>query len=228
MVDNDAATPERSTRLARRPSNPADRANAILDAAVAVFARKGYQRARTREIAAEAGIAEGTIYNYFRGKRELLFALIQRLATETLPDILEQPVADERDLLTTIIRDRFAVMEKGGRVMQVIFQELAGDEELQQAYFREVVLPIMARVEPIITERINRGEMRPVNPRVLVPAVFGAVVVSALVSEMARRIKPPLLGPPLERETLIAGLVDFIMYGLAGPAGMDTDTTRGA
>ncbi|MFL7790868.1 MAG: helix-turn-helix domain-containing protein, partial [Anaerolineae bacterium] len=41
------------------------RRNQILDAAAAVFAEKGFHRTTTKEIASRAGIAEGTIYNYF-------------------------------------------------------------------------------------------------------------------------------------------------------------------
>jgi AcrR family transcriptional regulator len=52
----------------------------ILNAAAMVFNEKGFDRATTREIAREAAISEGTIYNYFPAKRDLLLSLVHRFA----------------------------------------------------------------------------------------------------------------------------------------------------
>ena len=57
-----------------------ERRNQILDAAALLFARKGYKGATIREIAREAGVAEGTIYNYFDSKHDLLISLPQRIS----------------------------------------------------------------------------------------------------------------------------------------------------
>src|SRR5690349_14847323 len=51
----------------------------ILDAAARVLADRGYHRTTVRDIAREAGIADGTIYLYFSSKQELLLALIAQL-----------------------------------------------------------------------------------------------------------------------------------------------------
>ena len=51
----------------------------ILDAAMAVFAERGYHRATIREVARTAGVADGTIYNYFADKEALLLACLDRL-----------------------------------------------------------------------------------------------------------------------------------------------------
>ena len=59
------------TTAERRDRRIAARKSQILGAASAVFGKKGYQRATTREIAAEANVGEGTIYNYFANKQGL-------------------------------------------------------------------------------------------------------------------------------------------------------------
>ena len=51
----------------------------ILEAATRVFAEKGFRRATTREVAREAGVSEGTIYNYFDDKDALMVAILDRL-----------------------------------------------------------------------------------------------------------------------------------------------------
>ena len=72
--------------MARSVPAPAQRGvrartrEALLDAAVRVFARKGAGAAAIHEIAAEAGLANGTFYNYFRSREALLEATSLRLA----------------------------------------------------------------------------------------------------------------------------------------------------
>jgi AcrR family transcriptional regulator len=77
-------------RAARRPPEGGVRARTralLLDAAVRVFARKGAGAAAIHEIAAEAGVANGTFYNYFRTREELLEAASIRLAEVLDADI---------------------------------------------------------------------------------------------------------------------------------------------
>ncbi len=65
----------------------AARRTQILDAATRVFASKGFNRATIRDVARDAGVADGTIYNYFANKTDLLFGLLDRLNdTERRPD----------------------------------------------------------------------------------------------------------------------------------------------
>ena len=69
-------------RPARHPRQIHDVREAILDAAIGVFAGKGYQSATMQEIAREAGYTAPSLYNYFAGKRQLFEALVERLDDE--------------------------------------------------------------------------------------------------------------------------------------------------
>jgi AcrR family transcriptional regulator len=68
--------PARSPKLIRRIRE------AILDAAIAVFARRGYQAATMHELAREAGYTAPSLYNYFAGKQQIFEALVDRLDAE--------------------------------------------------------------------------------------------------------------------------------------------------
>jgi AcrR family transcriptional regulator len=69
----------------------AARRTQILDAATRVFASKGFNRATIHDVARDAGVADGTIYNYFASKTDLLFGLLDRLNdTERRPASLAQ------------------------------------------------------------------------------------------------------------------------------------------
>ena len=69
-----------SIAMARPRSD--DKRRRILQAAVKVFARKGYFAARVSDIAQRAGVADGTIYLYFRGKEDILVSLFDELMSE--------------------------------------------------------------------------------------------------------------------------------------------------
>jgi AcrR family transcriptional regulator len=69
---------QRQDALSRRDRRIERRQEEILQAAASVFAAKGYAQTTTREIAAAADIAEGSLYNYFASKRDILVAIISR------------------------------------------------------------------------------------------------------------------------------------------------------
>jgi len=71
----------------RRVKNRAAREEALVSAASKLFARRGYEPTTTREIAAEAGCAEGLIHRYFGGKAGLLLALIRSRISQEVADI---------------------------------------------------------------------------------------------------------------------------------------------
>src|SRR5436309_5769611 len=62
----------------------------LIDAAAAVFAERGYDRAGVQEIARRAGLTTGAIYSRFTGKAELLQAAIQSRTTDELDDLFAQ------------------------------------------------------------------------------------------------------------------------------------------
>ena len=65
----------------------------ILDAATQVFAEKGFHRATIRDVARVAGVADGTIYNYFENKTALLLGLLNRInETEQRGQHMEQAI----------------------------------------------------------------------------------------------------------------------------------------
>ena len=74
----DAAKPDRLRRV-----EPAARRQAILDAALSVFAERGFEAARLDDVAARAGVAKGTLYLYFRDK-EALFEELMRSAVSPI------------------------------------------------------------------------------------------------------------------------------------------------
>src|SRR5581483_1784727 len=99
--------------MARTPKVVEDRKEQILDAAMRVFAQKGFTRATNKDIAREAGITPGLIYYYFESKEAVLNAIIeQRSPLQVMGSISEEILAMPPELfLRYIIARILAIVE---------------------------------------------------------------------------------------------------------------------
>lgn len=77
--------------------DPSNKRDQIIKAAQIILLRENYENMKTASIAKEAGIAEGTIYRYFSGKRELFIEVLHSLR-EALADIFMMEIDSRRDL----------------------------------------------------------------------------------------------------------------------------------
>jgi AcrR family transcriptional regulator len=155
------------------------RRNQILDAAASIFAEKGYHRATTKEIASAAGVSEGTIYNYFDSKADLLIGMMTRLAElRELPQELEDGLhSDAREFLVTIFRDRIGrIVQSHEQMFQAILPEILTNPELRERYYQEFVQPTAMMLEGYIQARVQQGDVRPVDVSLAVRAVQGMFV----------------------------------------------------
>src|ERR687896_2160521 len=83
-----------------------DKREAILRAATKVFARSGYFNAKVADVARVAGVADGTVYLYFKSKEEILRSIFERNTSEAIAEGREElsKIADPRDKLRRIAR----------------------------------------------------------------------------------------------------------------------------
>src|SRR5438046_10342728 len=81
--------------LTDRSTGQEDKRRLILDAAVRVFARKGYHTSRVGDIAEEAGVAHGLLYHYFRSKEELLCTILRETWRHVLDAVRSVQEPDE-------------------------------------------------------------------------------------------------------------------------------------
>ena len=154
------------------------RRNQILDAAAAVFAEKGFHRATTKEIARTAGVSEGTIYNYFDSKADLLIGILTRLAElehldEELADALQ---SDARDFLVAIFRHRMGLIQQNDEMVQAILPEMLVNLALRERFYQQFLQPTTTLLEQYIQARIELGHIRPLNVPLAVRAVQGMFV----------------------------------------------------
>ena len=155
-------TKKKATRQERRI---AARKKQILEAATGVFLTKGFHRATTKEIAEAADISEGTIYNYFDSKEDLLVEIISSMAAleerQTFFDDALQ--MNFRDFLSAFSNQRQVTL--GGRydMLVVVFSEIMSDPRIREDYNRQVVQPGIEMFVRNFQTRIERGELLPIE-----------------------------------------------------------------
>jgi TetR/AcrR family transcriptional regulator, fatty acid metabolism regulator protein len=200
----------------------AARRTQILDAATQVFARKGFNRATIRDVAKVAGVADGTIYNYFANKTDLLFGLLDRLNdTERRPASLALPAeASFTDYFRAYLHERVEALWSHSDLFRAVLPELLANPELRARYYDEVIAPTMALGEGAFRGLATSGMMRDLNPLLSVRVVAGSLLGLMVLQ---------LLGD----ETLAARwhelpdtLADLLLPGLMAEPSKDSGTNR--
>ncbi|MFC7322579.1 TetR/AcrR family transcriptional regulator [Halobacillus campisalis] len=133
----------------------------ILEAAIEIFAEKGYAATSTSEIAKKAGVAEGTIFRHYKTKKELLISIVTPgIIKLTVPFFADQFVSEvfkERSesyeqLLRKIIRNRFEFVQKNVPLLKIIIQEMAFHEELKQSFQSIFIKKIFPKFDEAVTQ----------------------------------------------------------------------------
>ena len=188
-----------------------ERRSAILTAAIPVFAANGYERATTREIARAAGVAEGTLYRHFAGKRELLTAVMQSLVLLPISNILATGVTTDDDtIMQALLRDRFDEISKHRDLLKVILAQAFFDSELASHLGVQVITPVMTIVSEYFHRRIADGVFVAMPPEVPMRAIMGIVFSQLMFSLMIPQSEQTVA----EREVLIQQLSSMILDGV--------------
>jgi TetR/AcrR family transcriptional regulator, fatty acid metabolism regulator protein len=155
-----------------------DKREAILRAATTVFAHNGYFNSKVADIARAAGVADGTVYLYFKSKEDILHSIFDRSVEEGLDAARKQieSVADPKEKLRQIA---MLHLERLGadRDLAVVFQvELRGSTKFMQEFsaagFAEYLTLIRATFEEGQRAGVFRAEL---NAKVVAKILFGAL-----------------------------------------------------
>ena len=165
------------------------RRNLILDAATKVFAEKGFHRATIKDIAKAGGVADGTIYNYFRNKTDLLIALLDRLneSERREIDLSHEQVRDVRSFFTSYLRHRLSVVWPNQELVRAVLPELIANPELRDRYYQEVIAPTMQLGEQFIQAQIDQRQMRPVDASLAARTLTGSILGLLLLQLLGDR-----------------------------------------
>lgn len=187
------------------------RRNQILDAATQVFAEKGVHRATIKDVARAAGIADGTIYNYFANKDALLIGILDRVnqSQQRAADFAQAQQRDAADFIRSYLGQRLArLTETGLDVFRVLFSELLVNRELCETYYQQVVEPTFAIADPHLVASATAGVIQTRDPRLASRAMAGMVLGVLLL----RVLGDPYLQDHWDQVPDV--LADLLLHGL--------------
>jgi TetR/AcrR family transcriptional regulator, fatty acid metabolism regulator protein len=155
-----------------------DKPQQIIEAAVRVFARKGYYNSRVSDIAREAGIAAGTIYLYFKTKDDILVTLFRHKMAEFV-DSLRKAIADEPDAASkvrTLIRLHFSLLEDDPELAEVLQVELRQGHKFFRGASGQEIGAYFALIGSVLEEGVGEGRFcSSLSVKVATKMLFGAM-----------------------------------------------------
>lgn len=157
----------------------------IIEAALELFAERGFAATRLDDVAKRAGVSKGTLYLYFPNKEELFKAAVR----ETLvANIIEAehvvfgypgPTIDLVDLLIATIASR-VLDSPASAIPKLMIGEAQNFPELTRFYVEEVIQRMFRIVEAILKRGAERGEFRPLPLEAVGPAIMGPLLLASV------------------------------------------------
>jgi len=185
----------------------------IIEAALAVFDRDGFEGARIDDVAAEAEIAKGTVYLYFKNKQALFEAVIESVigpAIHAVQRAADAPDSTAAERLREQIRVISEHLGKGPRktVLRLMIAEGSRHDELRRYYFRNVVRPGMEAIRASLKAGEKSGEFRAgsgsVPPQIFAGPALMAAIWGMLFDDLS----------PLDAEALLQQHLEIALRGL--------------
>ncbi len=189
------------TSPTKRALQAQERRKQLIDTALKLFAEKGMEHTSIKDIAAEAGVAQGLLYHYFHSKDDLLYAIIGQY--NPLPEMSSILTGAEhrpaREVLTQMAERAYALIAERRDVVMLIVREVAVRSELQQGIrmLQSVAFSLFTRY---LNARIAAGELRPHDPEVTVRMLIGSILALHLTNAPVETCLPEVI------DTLLRGI----------------------
>ncbi len=193
-----------------------DNKTKISQAAVRVFSREGFHHARMKAIAQEAGVAVGTIYNYFENKDDLLLTVFEdgiRIRMDFLEE-LGHTSLPLRDQIQHLLESHFdKIREQQELAELILFERFHRGSRLRDRILT-LQKGIIDQIAEFIRTGISQGWVRPCHPQVVAQALFDLVQTMTACW---------VFSSPDDEDDIFSSapkeLADLIWMGLGNPAG---------
>jgi AcrR family transcriptional regulator len=166
----------------------------ILEAAIRVFDAQGFRGATIRDIATEAGVADGTVYNVFANKEALLLAILEPLLKASGPAVsaLDPPPATGLNfeaLLRGMVTARWDSLTPDVlSMMRVVWSEALINRELARQYREQILAPAIETPVTLFQSLADRGAIAasdvPMTLRIIVASFLGLALMKMLGDEV--------------------------------------------
>ena len=205
-------SPKFRRRKTARPSE-------IIEAALAVFAEKGFAGAKLDDIAARAGVSKGALYLYFETKEDLFKAVVTEAVAPNLEGVLAAAESFEgpfgtlaRSLLPQIAR--IVTTTPVGAVAKMVIAESRNFPELARVWHDALVSKALGFVAAVIAGAQRRGEVKSGDPRSFAVSLISPILMAVLWRETFT----PVGVPEFDIEALARQHLDTVLDGMLARA----------
>jgi AcrR family transcriptional regulator len=197
-------------RESRRQRRIERRQQEILDAAARIFAERGYRDATTKEIAEAVDIAEGTLYHYYSGKREILVAILKEIAKDVQQIMRQADHLESRQDIVDLAAGAYRALISKLAFSRTLFIEAWLDDDVLQNVLIEQIHHLSQDIQGFINKRIAQGIFRLVDPELTARMLIGLCIVPVI--PVMRGMQPP--PSPRECQVLARSVIDLVFDGL--------------
>ncbi len=203
--------------LSQRPT-PADveTKTRIMQSAMRLFAKRGFDATTTKELAEASGVAEGTLFRHFTNKKAILIEVATQGWIDLLTDLLtELSEMASYKAVAQVMRHRMIHMRENVDLLRVCFIEVQFHEDLRDRIQAEVIEKMTDVAEAFFQTAMDQGIYRQQDPR-LVARVFLGMFTIASFSQ--NTIADPNASPE-ELKQMAEGLSDIFLNGVLAKTG---------
>jgi len=157
----------------------------ILNAAIKIFAEKGFDGARTSEIAKEAEVAEGTIFRYYKTKKDILMGLVLPLIIKFFRPLIlksaEQIMKNEEnkpieEILQSLLMDRLELVKHNLPLIKTVFREASYHPELLSIIQDEIGPRVIPFINKFIEANVKNDNFREMEPVVITRTLMSLLI----------------------------------------------------
>ncbi len=179
---SDESKPKFRRRAEARPDE-------VLDAAIELFAKRGYAATTVEQIATHAGLSKGSVYLYFPSKKALLEGLVHR-AVAPIADMAIGMIASYRGDPRPVIRQFLSMVvnelgdKKSFAVPKLVIREAVNAPGIAKMYRDEVLDRAIPALTALIAQGVEGGHIRAVDPDLTVRSIMGPVLLHIMLAEV--------------------------------------------
>ncbi len=175
----------------------------IFETSMKLFAEKGYDATSIEEITATVGVAKGTLYYHFSSKEEIFNFLIEegiKLLQNSI-DIKTAKYSNYIDKIKAIVLIQIKIVVKYEDLITILLTQFWGKEARNQTC-KKYILSYIYKIEQIVKEGIERGEIKKGNTQVIASEIYG-LIGSSLVYKIRSQEEIDIMKLYKEFETTI-------------------------
>ncbi|MDD4570237.1 MAG: TetR/AcrR family transcriptional regulator [Tepidanaerobacteraceae bacterium] len=184
------------------------RKNQILEAAIEVFSKKSFEGSTTKEIAKKAKVSEGTIFRYFKTKKEILIYMLNILVEKALFDFVEQIEngSEVRDVIKNLLKRHYMFIVNNQELIKILLFEVQFHKELKTRFYDDILNKILEFSSNVIEEVAPNSS---IPSRTIAETLMGIFIGLTLVNTFKGGDLEDL-----ETEKIVSDTMNILNYGI--------------